>query len=53
MTYDPVCRMEIKDISKADKTDYKGKTYDFCTPLCKVEFDNNPEKYIKKDGNPK
>lgn len=49
MIQDPVCGMEIKDISKAEKTDYKGKTYYFCSTLCMVQFQQNPEKYVKKD----
>lgn len=49
MIIDPVCGMEIKDISKAEKMEYKGKTYYFCTTLCKIQFEHDPEKYIKKD----
>jgi len=30
------------------KSEYKEKTYYFCAPGCKKEFDNNPEKYIGK-----
>ncbi|MFQ5771628.1 MAG: YHS domain-containing protein [bacterium] len=26
---------------------YKGKIYYFCTPLCMVTFQNDPEKYLK------
>lgn len=49
MIIDPVCGMKIKDISKADQVEYKGKTYYFCTTLCKIQFEQNPEKFIKKD----
>ena len=49
MIHDPVCGMEIKDINSAEKTEYKGKTYYFCTTLCKVQFEQDPEKYVKKD----
>lgn len=50
MTHDPVCGMEIKDISKAEKTEDKGKTYYFCTTLCKIQFIQNPEKFVEKDN---
>ena len=30
------------------KSVYKGKTYYFCCPGCKPQFDKNPEKYISK-----
>lgn len=46
---DPVCGMEIKDTSKAEKFEYEGKTYYFCTTLCMVQFQNEPEKYIEKN----
>jgi YHS domain-containing protein len=42
---DPVCKMKV-DKSVIDKSAYKGKTYYFCSPYCKNEFDQNPEKYI-------
>lgn len=50
MIHDPVCGMEIKDITQAEKLEYKGNTYYFCTTLCKIQFEQDPEKYIKKDG---
>ena len=28
--------------------EYKGKTYNFCCPMCIPEFKKNPEKYIAK-----
>lgn len=52
-THDPVCGMEIipQSGTKAEKSDYKGKTYYFCSTLCKVQFEQNPEKYVKaNDG---
>jgi YHS domain-containing protein len=36
----------VKDA--AGKSVYKGKTYYFCCPSCKPEFDKNPAKYVKK-----
>jgi len=50
MERDPVCGMEINDITNAEKTEYKGKTYYFCTTLCKIQFGQNPEKYVQKDN---
>jgi YHS domain-containing protein len=48
MVQDPVCGMEIKDTPKAISLIHKGKTFFFCTDLCKIQFEQNPEKYIKK-----
>lgn len=48
MAIDPVCKMEVDEKTVKFQSGYKGKTYYFCAPGCKKEFDNNPEKYIKK-----
>lgn len=49
-THDLVCGMEVKDISKSEKTDYKGNIYYFCSTSCKNKFLNEPDKYsAKKD----
>ncbi len=44
---DPVCGMEV-DPETAPKETYKGKTYYFCSPSCKAEFKESPEKFVKK-----
>lgn len=49
MTHDPVCGMEIKDIFKAEKSEYKGKTYYFCSTSCKEKFLQEPDRYATKD----
>lgn len=48
MVHDPVCGMEI-DISKAEKTEYEGKIYYFCSTSCKDKFLQEPEKFVKRD----
>ena len=45
MAIDPVCKMTVKESPKAIQSNYKGKTYYFCSPGCKAEFDKNPGKY--------
>ena len=42
---DVVCKMKVEK-SVIDTSVYNGKTYYFCSPYCKQEFDKNPEKYI-------
>lgn len=45
----PVMGNRIPDVTKAaGKSVYKGKTYYFCCPGCKPQFDKDPEKYINK-----
>lgn len=49
MEKDPVCGMEVTDASNDETYEYKGKIYYFCTTLCKIQFENDPEKYVKDD----
>ena len=46
MATDPVCGMEVEEATAAAKSEYKGKTYYFCSSDCKRTFDQDPEKYI-------
>lgn len=43
---DPVCGMDIDPTTAAGKSEYKGETYYFCAPGCKIDFDSDPEKYL-------
>jgi Cu+-exporting ATPase len=45
MAVDPVCKMTVDEASAAATSTYNGKTYYFCSPGCKAEFDRNPGKY--------
>jgi Cu+-exporting ATPase len=45
---DPVCGMTV-DTATSPKSDYKGKTYYFCSIDDKKEFDKAPASYIKLD----
>jgi len=47
---DPVCGMEIDKDKAAETYEYKGKTYYFCAPGCKREFEKELEKYLGKEG---
>src|SRR5262249_16629189 len=38
----PICTMAV-DTNAVNKSEYKGKTYYFCTNQCKRRFDENPE----------
>jgi 3-oxoadipate enol-lactonase len=48
MEKDPVCGMDVDPKNAAGKSDYQGKTYFFCSLGCKKEFDQFPDKYLKK-----
>jgi YHS domain-containing protein len=47
MVKDPVCGMDVDPKTAANKSEYKGQTYYFCSPGCKKDFDMEPEKYSK------
>ena len=49
MAQDPVCSMEIENVITAPAFFYKSQTYYFCTDLCKIQFKQDPQKFIKKD----
>ena len=47
MAIDPVCKMTINEQTAAGTSEYQGKAYYFCAPICKKKFDADPEKYLK------
>ena len=47
MVLDPVCKMDVNEKTAKWKSEYKGKTYYFCAPMCKQKFDRSPDKYVK------
>ena len=47
MEKDPVCGMSVDSRNAAASIQYKGKTYHFCSKMCKTMFEREPEKYTK------
>lgn len=47
MVKDVVCGMEVYEKKASLKSEYKGKTYYFCSAMCKTNFDENPDRYVK------
>ena len=50
MEKDPVCGMLVDPKTAAGKSEYNGKTYYFCAPGCKKDFDKDPGKYLGEAG---
>ena len=50
MAIDPVCGMQVDEKSPVGTYEYKGKTYYFCSPGCKVAFSKDSEKYLHHEG---
>lgn len=46
MEKDPVFGMDVDPAQAAGQSEYKGKTYYFCSPGCKKAFDKEPEQYL-------
>jgi YHS domain-containing protein len=44
---DPVCEMKVDLQNPPFKILYKGRTYYFCSEVCRHLFERVPEKYIK------
>jgi len=51
MTKDVVCGMNVNE-SVSLQTTYKGKTYYFCSAMCKLMFERDPEKYVLEESDP-
>ena len=49
MAIDPVCLMEVEEATAKWTSEYKGKTYYFCSVADKETFEKNPEKYIRQE----
>ncbi len=51
MAIDVVCGMEVDEKIAKFRSEYRGKSYYFCSAGCKKAFDENPKKYLKDDKN--
>jgi YHS domain-containing protein len=48
MEKDLICGMAVNEKTAKHKSDYKGKTYYFCSQFCKAKFDKDPSKFANK-----
>lgn len=48
MARELVCGMEVDEKNPPFTSVYNGMTYYFCSSTCKREFEQDPEKFIKK-----
>jgi len=47
---DVVCGMMIDPVAAAGRSDYRGRTYYFCAPVCKQRFDGAPGEFVRSRG---
>jgi YHS domain-containing protein len=54
MVRDPVCGMDIDAINVPEslQAERENSTYYFCSPECKLEFDQDPAKFIGRADRP-
>jgi Ala-tRNA(Pro) deacylase len=45
---DPICGAALDERHLAARSDFQGERYYFCSQRCKMEFDDNPYAYAKK-----
>jgi YHS domain-containing protein len=50
MAKDPICGMSVDEKTAKYKSEHMGKTYYFCSQMCKATFDKNPMKYVGEQG---
>lgn len=48
MVRDPVCGMAVDPGIATERTEFGGKTYYFCSAGCRSDFENRPERYLKR-----
>ncbi len=46
MAIDPVCGMEVDEATATETTVHNGKKYYFCAKGCRLDFEDDPEKYL-------
>ncbi len=42
---DPICGMALESYDVALLREYDGRTYSFCSPVCRERFDRDPGRY--------
>lgn len=46
MNIDPVCGMKVNPQTAKAKSTYNGQVYYFCSQMCQILFEREPEKYV-------
>ncbi len=46
MAKDPVCGMDVGTENAQHTSEYQGTQYYFCSRGCKLDFDEDPERYL-------
>ena len=49
---DPVCGMEVQTETAQNTAEHEGTTYYFCSKGCRLEFGDEPDKYLDPEYQP-
>ena len=49
---DLVCQMRVPVRDSTLHTEWEGKTYYFCSPMCREQFQKNPTKFVSRPSTP-
>jgi YHS domain-containing protein len=49
---DPVCGMQVEMATAQHTAEYQGTTYYFCAKGCKLDFEDEPERFLAPDYEP-
>jgi Cu+-exporting ATPase len=49
---DPVCGMTVDPHKAKYRSNYEGRPYYFCSPVCKVKFEREPKRYLEQKASP-
>ena len=47
MARDPVCGMQVDEMTAKFSSEHMGKKFFFCSEMCQKKFNANPMKYMK------
>jgi YHS domain-containing protein len=53
MAIDLVCGMEVDEGTAKFFSEHKGRKFFFCGKMCKEEFDDDPEKFLRLESKEK
>ena len=50
MAKDPVCGMDVDEATATETAEYQGAKYYFCCKGCRMDFEDDPAKYVNGDA---
>ncbi len=49
---DPVCGMDVETENASYTSEHQGETYYFCSKGCKLDFEEEPQRYLDPSYQP-